>query len=436
MSSSSTTDADVEYLTADGSLTKTIVLEGQGEPAGRDAKVSLRYSLRLSEDLGTSPFDSSAKRRDGLLRFTLGKKKVIPALELVAQSMKVGERCLARSASAYAFGAKGLKKKGVPGGAAIYLEVEMVDIQGGEKVKVMGEMTARERFSYAKECKEVGNDLFKEQKFDKALLQYSKSIQYLANVFYRPSPRPVRREVSEVPDKVGSDPNEKEEEGFEAATIVEEDAAEKVGIDKENDQPADGKVNVNGTSEATPGDSSGKGDDAEEVIDVTGSAVSASEAPARANGEVDAERGDVADNKAEHQEGDVAVQTGKEGDVAGEGAADVKEENDDPDEKEVRALHVTTLNNLSLCCVRLEQYRKAVETASLAIKLDPRSSKALYYRGRAKICLGEWESARADLVAALELWDNPGIKNEILRLDRKRKQFAEREKKQAAAMFA
>lgn len=61
---------------------------------------------------------------------------------------------------------------------------------------------------------------------------------------------------------------------------------------------------------------------------------------------------------------------------------------------------------------------------------------AVNCRGRAKVFLGEWDDARADLVAATKLSDNPGIKSEIIKLDKKRKLHAEREKKQAAAMFA
>lgn len=58
------------------------------------------------------------------------------------------------------------------------------------------------------------------------------------------------------------------------------------------------------------------------------------------------------------------------------------------------------------------------------------------YRGRAKIALGDWDDARVDLEAANEIQPhNQGIRNEIIKLDRKVKLFAEREKKRAAAMF-
>lgn len=59
------------------------------------------------------------------------------------------------------------------------------------------------------------------------------------------------------------------------------------------------------------------------------------------------------------------------------------------------------------------------------------------FRGRALIAIGDWDKAREDLVDALKLQrNNMGIRIEIQKLDRKRKQFEEKEKKQAAAMFA
>lgn len=57
--------------------------------------------------------------------------------------------------------------------------------------------------------------------------------------------------------------------------------------------------------------------------------------------------------------------------------------------------------------------------------------------GRARVALSEWDSAMADLQAAAKLQsNNVGIRMEIQKLERKMKQFEEKEKKQAAAMFA
>lgn len=57
--------------------------------------------------------------------------------------------------------------------------------------------------------------------------------------------------------------------------------------------------------------------------------------------------------------------------------------------------------------------------------------------GRALIALGEWDKAREDLVSAAKIQpNNVGIRLEIQKLDKKKKQFQEKERKQAAAMFA
>jgi len=57
--------------------------------------------------------------------------------------------------------------------------------------------------------------------------------------------------------------------------------------------------------------------------------------------------------------------------------------------------------------------------------------------GRAQVALGDWEKAREDLVAAANIQPkNVGIQIEIKNLDKKVKQFEEKERRQAAAMFA
>jgi len=57
--------------------------------------------------------------------------------------------------------------------------------------------------------------------------------------------------------------------------------------------------------------------------------------------------------------------------------------------------------------------------------------------GRAQVALGEWEKARRDFVAAQKIQpSNIGIRMEIQKLDKKEKQFAQKERRQAAAMFA
>lgn len=356
-----------EDLTHDGALLKTILTTAPDDAssATRGAKVSLRYSLHLTDDIDTPPLDSSAKRRHGLLAFTLGKNKVVPALELVAQSMRKGERCVVRVAPTYALGLRGLRKRGVEKGRELYLYVEMVDVDGGELVKGMLEMTSKERFEHAAACKEVGNGFFKEQKFDKALAQYRMAIRYLANVFYKVDGRGFG----------GEGALKKGENGFVEASVREGEGEKgEEATDKWNDEVSDKTENMNGSAV----DVGAKSDEVVEEIDLstaTHPQGSTQEGTNSTGGEEGLAQAASEEVKEKEEKGEDEAQAANKIAVEGE-----RLEADDPDEKEVRSLHVTTLNNLSLCFVKLENYRQAVESASMALNLDPESSKALYYR--------------------------------------------------------
>lgn len=398
-----------EDLRGDGAVLKTILVEGTGETAGRGAKVGVRYSLRLSEEDDTEPFDSSAKRRDGVLEFTLGRAKVIPALEVVVNSMKMGEKCKARSTAPYAFGARGLKRKGVPPHADVYLEVEMVRCEGGEKKKPLADMSPKERFEEAKSCKEVGNNFFKEQKYEKALEKYGQSIRFLANVFYKPSSTlsdsvatPVgQKSPDETQASKDSAQEPEKEEGFQEAQVVDEEANGPAPSNKSEttqdqksaapQQPPvvegeDVSSSPNGlvpNEEARPSLEKTNAveqedEDVVETIDVSTSTGNIQEADSKASGPEPVQGDGSAANVAK-PDGEEAIPA-PEGPAGPATQTDDTLESDDPEETEVRALHVTTLNNLSLCYVKLEEYRRAVDSATLALRLDSESSKAFYYR--------------------------------------------------------
>lgn len=394
-------------LSEDGALSKTILVEGEGEEAGRGARVAVRYALYLPDEKGSTPFDSSVKRKDGILEFTLGRKKVIPALELVAQSMKLGEKCKAKAEAPYAFGSRGLKRKGVLPNSTIFMEVEMVRFEGGEKKKTLADMSPNERFEEAKTCKETGNTFFKEQKYDKALTQYTQGIRYLSNVFYKPSsalPSRVDKSVGnsstkstsqeEVPEENGK----ADEGGFDEAQVIDAEGQDDADVSAEQDaeqlvkKPAQvttteplpiitngDEKTENGTADAGKSDTEQaikRGSEETEVVETVD--ISTATAVVTEN--------NVNSQLPENGVPDEGAATGEaeNGSTSQPSASADAEENvpesDDPEEEEVRALHVTTLNNLSLCFVKLENYKRAVETASFALKIDPTSSKALYYR--------------------------------------------------------
>jgi tetratricopeptide (TPR) repeat protein len=173
---------------------------------------------------------------------------------------------------------------------------------------------------------------------------------------------------------------------------------------------------------ATSDASSVTGEECEDEVDVSDSAGAAVGPPegGRAAGEGGQADGD-----------DGFVEAGAEPEPEPEPAAD-----DDPAEAEVRDLHVACLNNLSLCLLKTGDHRRVVEMASLSTQMDPLNHKPLFYRGRARHALGDWDEAKADLYAAAKLAPKMfGIRIEIDKLNKKMQQHMVRERKVAAAMF-
>lgn len=355
-----TNDHGEVSVTSDGLVRKTVLTEGEGDPAGRGAKVTIKYTLRRAnaEEGEDDVIDSSDRRPNGTLTFTQGRKKVLPALDVIVPTMRQGEVSKASVASAYAFGARGLPRKKVPPNSSILLDVEMIEFSGGEVKKAINEMTPRERFEEAKVCKEAGNVFFKEAKYEKAMVQYSQCIRYVANVFYKPKAAVDDKKngddasAEETVAEGSSNSSEKtdeKDEGFTEATVTEEEEV----------------IETLDVSTATRSDS----------VEEVGSEKSTE--GIHANGveqEVDAKSEDKTENN-------VKVVNGHDADNADTTEQkDVDDGGDDPTVEEARALHVTALNNLSLCLVKMEQFKQAVETATMALELDPQSSKAFYHR--------------------------------------------------------
>lgn len=356
----STGDNNNIAVTPDGLIRKTILTEGEGDPAGRGAKVTVKYKLKRTESTNDDEvIDASDRRPNGTLTFTQGRKKVLPALDVIVPTMKRGEVAKAIVGPTYAFGSRGLPRKGVAPDTSIHLEVELVDFAGGEIKKSLPDMTPRERLEEAKACKEAGNVLFKEAKYEKAMIQYSQCIRYVANVFYDDGASQGRK--SNNKELANGEKNNKSdaadvkgegEEGFTEAVVKDDDD------EKEEEEEAVETLDV---STATSSSVQDKGDTNSKAVSEGG------------DDRVEAHEGDGKTNDADltngHQESD--QNPTEDEDEASQ---------DNPSKEEVQSLHVTVLNNLSLCLVKMEQYKQAVETASLALQLDPESSKAYYHR--------------------------------------------------------
>eukprot|EP00171_Calliarthron_tuberculosum_P001651 IDg1651t1 len=342
----------------------------------------------------------------------------------------------------------------------------MVTLDGGaEPEKPFTEMSATERFARAEHFKEIGNRLFKEHKFEKAVAEYTKTIRCIASVFHQPmqrprdttadaqapapksatekavAPTPLTSPEADAPAPIPSSeadgaPAQETNVEHSAAltsepTTNEADVASPSGeqvpstdVRKAHAVPVvleNGSINTATTKMAILDDSGFQ--EAEVVIDATGDTPiiqtpSTSVQPST----TEEEHKTAADATAEPRDG---------------ADGDKQDENDVPTEEQVLELHVRTLNNLSLCCIKLGEHKSAEEGASLAIRMDDKNFKAFYYRGRARVAQGKLEEARSDLIIAAKLKpQNMGIRTELDSVQKKLKQQEAKERKQAAAMFA
>lgn len=444
----------MEPVTSDGLVRKRVTHPGEGDPAGRGAKVTVKYTLRVAPSPSSSSstttdstsFNSVVDTNDNLT-FTQGRKKVIAALDAVVPTMSVGEQCIVDAAPAYAFGRRGLKRKNIAPDSHVQLDVHLLAAEGGEEKKALGEMNSRELYEQALRCKEAGNALFKEVKFEKAMVQYSQCIRFVNHLNFKPKPKQQQSEVAKKEEEEEEQPQQLDnpqkivEEGetnddaaqtngtFDSETAQDETvAASKTSDGAYQNEDGSGAPDVqqlNGTLPVTQNDDNeGQGFTEATVSDElahqgntttdTPTTTHAGEAAAAAAEEeivtLDATTGTVFVDSLGQQQSDgdatgetetetatgatAAVETTTESAVNGElssaemnGKSNANEENEEeeeeedvPDDKDIKGLHVTALNNLSLCLVKMEDYKRAVESASVAIQIDPGNSKAYYYR--------------------------------------------------------
>merc|ERR1712228_252068 len=119
-----------QKVTYDNGVKKIILREGWGNPAPDGSDAYIRYvgkfkdSQRIFED-NTSlnpPF-----------KFLVGHFRVIRAIDIAVAAMKIGEKCLLRTTSRYAFGEKGEGRKIAPNKDLDY-ELEVVDWNDWKRV--------------------------------------------------------------------------------------------------------------------------------------------------------------------------------------------------------------------------------------------------------------------------------------------------------------
>lgn len=113
------------------------------------------------------------------VEFNIGEaveSNVIDGVEIALEKFKEGEKSRLEISPEYAFGAEGHKDFGIPAGAKVEYEVELITF---EKVKNSWEMDDAEKLEQAQLLKEQGNKYLKESKLLLALKKYNRAKNYL-----------------------------------------------------------------------------------------------------------------------------------------------------------------------------------------------------------------------------------------------------------------
>lgn len=92
--------------------------------------------------------------------------------------------------------------------------------------------------------------------------------------------------------------------------------------------------------------------------------------------------------------------------------------------------------NANLCQLKLENYFDAKNSATAALKIDPKNEKALFRRGQAFLNLGEPQFASEDFKSCLEIDpNNSAAKSQLAACGKIMKEQLQKEKKIYANMF-
>lgn len=114
-------------LSGDGGVQKQILQEGTGKDTpSNGCTVSLHYTGTLDSD--GKQFDSSRDRNEPF-EFKLGQGSVIKAFDMGVATMKLGEKCILKCASEYAYGASG-SPPNIPPNSTLNFELEMLGWKG------------------------------------------------------------------------------------------------------------------------------------------------------------------------------------------------------------------------------------------------------------------------------------------------------------------
>jgi len=218
-------------VTNDGGIRKSVITPAPASNAQMPtygSRVWIHYTLRL---LDGTILETSEHSKE--FSFRIGSGHVIRGLELLVLSMKLNEACTAHVAPEYAFGARTVtktirksnnhgKENGalakdkdtisvhsnqsatsngiaaaapapttstktstvltVPHNAIVQIDLRLLKSQGGDQTQNLMGMNSVERLNFAKDLKEEGNKLFKEEKYVQAAEKYEDCLKALRYV--------------------------------------------------------------------------------------------------------------------------------------------------------------------------------------------------------------------------------------------------------------
>lgn len=162
-------------LSGDGGVVKKILKKGEEGPdkipqVGHE--VTVHYVGKLEKD-GTV-FDSS-RERNMPFKFQLGQGDVISGWDICVASMRKGEKCSVRIESKYGYGETGFTPT-IPPNSVLIFEIELISFK--EVKKSAFDYTDEEKVQAAYELKEEGNELFKNNATEEAIVKYKEALDF------------------------------------------------------------------------------------------------------------------------------------------------------------------------------------------------------------------------------------------------------------------
>ncbi|KAJ6237844.1 fk506-binding protein [Anaeramoeba flamelloides] len=156
-------------ILGNGGIMKEILKEGSGEKPLPNSTVKVHYVGTLTNG---KKFDSS-RDRDQPFEFVVGKRSVIQGWDLGIPTMKIGELAKFTIKADYAYGSQS-PSQDIPPNSTLIFEVELLGFESPETWDVIFEKCLKK--------KELGNQKFKEGKWQEAENEYHGAIHKISEI--------------------------------------------------------------------------------------------------------------------------------------------------------------------------------------------------------------------------------------------------------------